>query len=168
MLTNTMYNLHGICHVIVVSYYKGGKSVRSSRSMQQTRAGYNNGQVLDRPHESIAGRFSRQRTHPKRLDIFLHAGKTFRLIGALTVDWRVPLWRKALFFGCMGGLLIILFFPDLLNEAVMSTVLPLAGTVLGIPLDAGFDWIAFALAVVTLLHFFPAEFVAEHYRRIFS
>src|SRR5258708_22673260 len=129
-----MYKLDVICDVIVVSYCKGGKSVRSPRSMQQTRAGHNNGQVLDRTHESIAGGFSRQRTHPKRLDIFLHAGKTFRLIGALTVDWRVPLWRKALFFGCIGGLLIILFFPDLLDPSAMITVLPPARTVPRIPL----------------------------------
>jgi len=39
---------------------------------------------------------------------------------------------------------------------------------LGVPLDAGFDWVAFALVVVTLLRFFPAEILAEHYRRIFS
>ena len=39
---------------------------------------------------------------------------------------------------------------------------------LGVPLDAGFDWLAFALAVVTLFRFFPAELVAEHYRRIFG
>src|SRR5258708_13919710 len=132
-----MYNLHGICHVIVVSYCKGGKSVRWARTMQETRAGYNNGQALDRSHESIAGGFSGQRTHPKRLDIFLHAGKTFRLIGALTVDWRVPLWRKALFFGCIGGLLFILFFPDLLNESVMSPFLPLPVQALRIPPATG-------------------------------
>src|SRR5258707_14809954 len=100
-----MYNLHAICHVIVVSYCKGGKAGRSPRSMRQTRAGKNNGQVLDRTHESIAGGFSRQRTHPKRLDICLHAGKTFSLIGALTVDWRVPLERKAPFFGSIEELL---------------------------------------------------------------
>jgi hypothetical protein len=40
--------------------------------------------------------------------------------------------------------------------------------VLGIPLDASFDWVAFALAIVTLLRFFPAELVAEHYRQVFQ
>jgi hypothetical protein len=40
--------------------------------------------------------------------------------------------------------------------------------VLGVPLDAGFDWVAFALAVVSLLRFFPAELVAEHYQQIFG
>src|SRR5258708_12223028 len=134
-----MYKLDVICDVIVVSYCKGGKSVRSPRSMQQTRAGHNNGQVLDRTHESIAGGFSRQRTHPKRLDIFLHAGKTFRLIGALMVDWRVPLWRKALFFGCLGGLLIILFFPALLNNPFLATNPPLAVSLLRIPLSHCFS-----------------------------
>ncbi|HEY6540360.1 MAG TPA: hypothetical protein VIZ18_05455 [Ktedonobacteraceae bacterium] len=108
-----------------------------------------------------------KRARPKRLDIFFHLGKTFRLIGGLLTDRRIPLWRKALFFASIGGLLVILFFPDVLGEFVMSTVLPLAGTVLGIPLDAGFDWIAFALAIVTLLRFFPADLVTEHYRQVF-
>ena len=105
--------------------------------------------------------------HPKRRDIFLHLGKTLKLIGALVTDRRVPLWRKGLFAATIGGLLLILFFPDAINEVVLSTVLPVVGTVLGMPLDAGFDWVAFALVVVSLLRFFPAELVSEHYRRIF-
>ena len=109
--------------------------------------------------------FSRNR--PKRRDIFLHAGKTFRLIGELITDRRVPLWRKGLFLGSVVALLVILLFPDALNEFVLSTLLPFVGTVFGIPIDAGFDWVAFALAVVSLLRFFPAELVAEHYTQIF-
>lgn len=105
--------------------------------------------------------------HPKRRDIFLHLGKTLKLIGALVTDRRVPLWRKALFAASIGGLLLILFFPDAINELVLSTVLPVVGTVLGVPLDAGFDWVAFALVAVSLLRFFPAELVSEHYRHIF-
>ncbi len=105
--------------------------------------------------------------HPKRRDIFLHLGKTLKLIGALVTDRRVPLWRKALFAASIAVLLLILFFPDAINEVVLSTVLPVVGTVLGMPLDAGFDWVTFALVVVSLLRFFPAELVSEHYRRIF-
>lgn len=112
--------------------------------------------------------FSGKRVRPKRLDIFFHLKKTFRLIGSLLRDPRIPLWRKALFFASIGGLLVILLFPDILGEFVMSTVLPLAGTVIGIPIDAGFDWVAFALAIVTLLRFFPADLVAEHYRQVFQ
>jgi hypothetical protein len=108
-----------------------------------------------------------QRTRPRRLEIFLHIIKTGKLIKALVFDRRVPLWRKVFFFSAIGGLLFLLLFPDLLNETIMSTVLPLAGTVLGVPLDAGFDWLAFAIAVVTLFRFFPPELVAEHYRQIF-
>ena len=108
-----------------------------------------------------------RRSRPRRLDIFFHLGKTFRLIGELLTDPRIRLWRKALFFASIGGLLVILLYPDVLGEFVMSTVLPIVGTILGIPLDAGFDWIAFALAIVSLLRFFPAELVAEHYRQVF-
>ena len=142
--------------------------MKSFNSTQQKRGGYDDRQVLNSPTQGTPWGPGRQRTRPKRRDIFLHVVKTWRLIGALMTDRRVPLWRKMLFFGSIAGLLIILLFPDALNEAVLSTILPLAGTVLGVPLDAGFDWIAFAFAVVTLFHLFPAELVAEHYRLIFG
>jgi hypothetical protein len=106
--------------------------------------------------------------HPRRRDIFLHAGKTFRLIGGLLTDRRVPVVRKVLFLGSIAALLLVLIFPDVVGEAFLSTVLPLVGTVLGVPIDAGFDWVAFALVVVNLMRFFPAELVAEHYGNIFE
>ena len=149
--------------------YKGGIFVNSSSSMQQNRDDYYNGQVIEGSLQGVPQNYSRQqRTGPRRMEIFLHIAKTGKLIKALLFDRRVSLWRKAFFFGSIGGLLFLLLFPDLINETVMSTVLPLAGSVIGIPLDAGFDWLAFTIAVVTLLRFFPAELVAEHYRRIFS
>ncbi|HVB73184.1 MAG TPA: hypothetical protein VNE38_06465 [Ktedonobacteraceae bacterium] len=133
----------------------------NTNQQQYSSYAYENSQM---PSEDFKGR----RARPKRLDIFFHLTKTFKLIGALMVDRRIPLWRKALFFGSIGGLLVILLFPDILGEFVMSTVLPLAGTVIGVPVDAGFDWLAFALALVSLLRFFPAELVAEHYRQVFQ
>jgi len=111
--------------------------------------------------------YSSQRLQPRRRDVFLHIGKTFRLIGGLMTDRRIPIWRKLLFVGSIGGLLLLLFFPDLFSEAFLSTVLPVVGTVAGVPIDAGFDWVAFALVAVNLLKFFPAELVAEYYRSIF-
>lgn len=142
--------------------------MKSFNSTQQKRGGYDDRQVLNSPMLGTPWGPGRERTRPKRRDIFLHVVKTLKLIGALMTDRRVPLWRKMFFFGSIAGLLIILLFPDALNEAVLSTVLPLAGTVLGVPLDVGFDWMAFAFAVVTLFHLFPAELVAEHYRQIFG
>lgn len=105
--------------------------------------------------------------HPRRRDLFFHGIKTIKLIGRLLRDRRVPLHRKALFLGAAFALLVILLFPDLLGEFIMSTVLPLIGTVMGVPIDAGFDWLVFALTVVNMLHFFPAEIVAEHYQALF-
>lgn len=110
---------------------------------------------------------SRSRHQPRRSDIFLHAFKTLKLMGALIADRRVPLWSKLLFAGAIAGLLALLLFPDAFDEVVLSAVLPLVGTLLGMPLDVGFDWLAFALALVPLLHVFPASFVSEHYERIF-
>jgi hypothetical protein len=122
------------------------------RMMQQTAA-----------QQQMAKKFA----HPKRLDIFLHFIKTTRLLKDLLLDRRVPVLRKLLFLGSIGALVVVLFFPDLLGEAILSTILPIAGTVLGVPLDAGFDWITFALIVVSLLRYFPADVVSEHYQNIF-
>ena len=104
---------------------------------------------------------------PKRLKLLLHLRKTFQLIGALVTDRRIPVWRKALFALTIAFLLILLLFPDILNETLLSVALPVVGTVTGIPIDAGFDWTAFALVMVNLLKFFPTELVAEHYQNIF-
>jgi hypothetical protein len=142
--------------------------VNSYSSMQQNSDDYYNPRVVDESLQGIPQNYNgQQRARPGRMEIFLHIAKTGRLIKALLFDRRVSIWRKAFFFGAIGGLLFLLLFPDLLNETIMSTVLPLAGTVLGIPLDAGFDWLAFAIAIVTLFRFFPPELVAEHYRQIF-
>jgi hypothetical protein len=139
--------------------------MKSRDAMRQQT--YDNSEGYYQTPQSLSAGLTGKRARPKRRDIFLHASKTFKLIGALVTDPRIPLWRKALFFASIGGLLVILLFPDTLNEFVMSTVVPLVGSVLGIPIDAGFDWVAFALAIVSLLRFFPAEFVAEHYRQVF-
>ena len=142
--------------------------MKSYSSMRQNRDDYYNSQMVEGSLQGVPQNYySQQHTRPRRMEIFLHIFKTGRLVKALLFDRRVSLWRKAFFFSAIGGLLFLLLFPDLLNETVMSTILPLAGTVLGVPLDAGFDWLAFAIAVVTLFRFFPPELVAEHYRQIF-
>ena len=110
---------------------------------------------------------SKSRYRPRRSDIFFHAFKTLKLIGALIVDRRITLWSKLLFGCAIAGLLALLLFPDAFDEVVLSAILPLVGTLLGVPLDVGFDWLAFALALVPLLHVFPSSFVSGHYERIF-
>ncbi len=104
---------------------------------------------------------------PRRRDIFFHFIKTGKLIGALFTDRRVPLARKILFIVTIAALLLILIFPDVIGEIGLSAILPIVGTFLGVPIDAGFDWTAFALLAVNLLHVFPAPLVAEHYDNIF-
>ena len=105
--------------------------------------------------------------HPKRFDIFLHFPKTLRLIGSLIADRRIPLMQKVVFFGSILLLLVILVFPDLLSEGILSTVLPIVGTVLGVPVDASVDWLAFAMLLVNFMRVFPADIVSEHYQEIF-
>ncbi|GCF10430.1 hypothetical protein [Dictyobacter arantiisoli] len=116
------------------------------------------------PQEQLSRRFA----HPKRRDVIFHGVKTARLVKDLLFDPRVPVIRKLLFMGSIAAFVVVLFFPDLINEAIMSTVLPVIGTILGVPIDAGFDWLAFVLIGVSLLRFFPANIVSEHYRRIFD
>jgi hypothetical protein len=112
--------------------------------------------------------YDTRHVQPRRRDIFLHAGKAFRLVGGLMTDRRISLWRKVAFVGALGGLLVLLFFPDLFGEFFLSTVLPVVGTLAGVPIDAGFDWMAFALVSVNLFRFFPAQVVAEYYRQIYG
>ncbi len=138
--------------------------MKSLMSLQHSSNGDDDQQSVPAMHRES----SKQRGRPRRSDIFLHAIKTFKLMGALVTDRRVPLWSKLLFVGAIAGLLALLLFPDVLDEVVLSAILPLVGTLLGLPLDAGFDWLAFALALVSLLHIFPAPLVAEHYGRIFQ
>ena len=142
--------------------------MNSSRSIRQNRDDYYRSQMVEGSLQGAPQDYYMQPARPGRFEIFFHIFKTGRLIKALVFDRRVSLWRKAFFFSAIGALLFLLLFPDLLSEAVTSTVLPLAGSVLGVPLDAGFDWLAFALAIVTLFRFFPPELVAEHYGRIFK
>jgi hypothetical protein len=105
---------------------------------------------------------------PRRRDVFFHGVKTFRLLGALIREPRIPVMRKVLFLGSIAALLVVLIFPDILDTTILGTLLPLVGVVLGVPIDAGMDWIAFSMVIVSLLRFFPAELVSEHYRNIFE
>ncbi len=120
------------------------------------------------PQQTMSSQFPEELVRPRRLTLFLHAFKTFKLIGALLRDGRISVVRKLLFFGALLFLLVLLLFPDVFGEVFLSVILPLVGTVLGVPIDAGFDWIVFAIAVVSLLRVFPAELVSEHYRRMFQ
>jgi len=111
---------------------------------------------------------SEKLARPNGFSLFIHLFKTLKLIGALLNDRRIPFIRKTLFFGSILFLLVLLFFPDLFGEVVLSVVLPIVGTVLGVPLDAGFDWVVLAIAVMSLLRVFPPELVSEHYQRVFQ
>ena len=104
---------------------------------------------------------------PSGFALLIHLIKTLKLIGALLKDRRVPFVRKILFFGSILFLLVLLLFPDIFGEVFLSFVMPVVGTILGVPVDAGFDWVVFAIAVVGLLRVFPPEMVSEHYQRIF-
>jgi hypothetical protein len=143
--------------------------MKSSDSLPRHRGGYDNraNGTFARPPQATPSLPGKGRIRPRRIDVFLHGIKTFKLIGALMTDGRVALWRKVFFFGSIAGLLVILLFPDAINEIVLTAILPLVGTVAGVPIDAGIDWVGFALVVVSLLRFFPADLVAEHYQQIF-
>lgn len=103
--------------------------------------------------------------HPRRRDIFFHFPKTVKLIVALIRDRRIPLYRKLAFGAAVLAFLVVAIFPDI--TLGLSFLMPVVGTILGIPLEAGVSWTVFALLVVSLLRVFPASVVSEHYERLF-
>ena len=98
--------------------------------------------------------------------LLFHIRKTFALVGAVLGDRRVHWLPKATFLGCLGALLIALLGGDAVSELV-SSVLPVVGPVLGIPIDGSIDWVVFAVAAFNLLKLFPSDVVGEHYDRLF-
>src|SRR5438270_13617202 len=107
--------------------------------MQRQSNTYPDSHMNTTPSQGMFARFGRRRMRPRRLDIFFHLGKTLKLIGALLTDRRIALWRKALFFGSIGVLLVILLFPHAIIVVVLSTMLLLVVMVTRIPIDASFD-----------------------------
>jgi hypothetical protein len=104
---------------------------------------------------------------PSKISMFFHVIKTLNLVRSLLIDMRVSIVKKIIFVVPVIGLVLLLIFPDVVNEAFLSTILPIIGTVLGVPIDVGFDWIALGLVALNLLRIFPDEIVAEHYQHIF-
>jgi hypothetical protein len=104
---------------------------------------------------------------PSRMSILFHPFKTIYMVFRLLTHKAVPFWRKLVF--CMLVLLMVsaMIFPDLIGEVVLSTFLPIVGTIVGIPIDAGLDWAGFALVSVYLFRCFPREVVEELFSSIF-
>lgn len=100
----------------------------------------------------------------------LHIRKTIALTGAVLNDARVHWLTKSLYVSSIGMLLAALFFPETVGDLLAFFGLPGLGGIadlLGIPAEAGFDWIAFAVAAYNLLRLFPSDIVGEHYDRLF-
>src|SRR5260370_17372918 len=122
--------------------------------MRHNRDDYYNPRIVEESLQGVPQNYNgQQRTRPRRMEIFFHLAKTGRLIKALMLDRRVSIWRKAFFFGAIGGLLFILLSPDLLNETIMSTVLPLADTGLVFPPPPRFIFLPFPTPILTLFLF---------------
>ena len=107
------------------------------------------------------------KSRPGRLEAFRHPGRTFKFIVTLLTDPRIPISRKALFIIGIGALLSLLPLPDAVSIFILSIAFPLVGTVAGVPLDIGADWMAIILLFPMLFHIFPDHIRAEHYQQIF-
>ena len=102
--------------------------------------------------------------------LILHIRKTIALTGAVLNDARVHWLTKSLYVGSIGMLLAALLFPEMVGDLLAFFGLPGLGGIadlLGLPAEAGFDWIAFAVAAYNLLRLFPTDIVGEHYDRLF-
>ncbi len=110
------------------------------------------------------------RRGPSQLALLFHIRKTVALTGAVLRDARVHWFSKLLFVSSIGALLLALLFPEMAADLLAFVGLPGIGAmldILGLPVDAGLDWVAFSVAAFNLLRLFPAEIVGEHYDRLF-
>lgn len=112
-------------------------------------------------------------TTQRRLSQFallLHARKTVGLAAAVLRDVRIHWFHKALYLVAVCSLLLAVLFPEALGDLLTFIGIPGLGGVLdllGLPVDATIDWVAFAVATYNLLRIFPSEIVGEHYDRLF-
>ncbi|MCL4543232.1 MAG: hypothetical protein M1118_01325 [Chloroflexi bacterium] len=102
---------------------------------------------------------------PSRWQLFSHPRRSFRLLRALLGDPHVPWVRKALFVWLLVILGAVLLVPDAGSELV-STVVPVLGNLLDIPVDASLDWTAAVLLLPTLFRVFPADVVWGHWLQL--
>ncbi|HLZ25102.1 MAG TPA: hypothetical protein VKQ30_23515 [Ktedonobacterales bacterium] len=102
--------------------------------------------------------------------LILHVRKTVALTAAVLNDARVHWLSKSLYIGSITVLLAALLFPESVGDLIAFFGIPGVGgiaDIFGIPAEAGFDWVAFAVAAYNLLRLFPTEIVGEHYDRLF-
>jgi len=102
--------------------------------------------------------------------LILHVRKTVALTASVLNDARVHWLSKSLYIGSITVLLAALLFPESVGDLIAFFGIPGVGgiaDIFGIPAEAGFDWVAFAVAAYNLLRLFPTEIVGEHYDRLF-
>jgi len=105
---------------------------------------------------------------PRSLALIGNVPASVRLQWALLCDRRISALRRLLYVVSLAIVTMFLFVPDTVGDAVSGLVLPIVGFLMGIPIDAAFDWIVLMLVAVNLLRLFPAPIVSEHYQRIFG
>jgi hypothetical protein len=98
---------------------------------------------------------------------FLHIRKTFRLLGALLRDPRVPGIRKFFFLATVVIFGVVLLIPDSIIVAALGIILPFAGPLIGIP-PGLIDIAALSVASYGLLRFFPRAVVDEQAQRLYG
>lgn len=103
---------------------------------------------------------------PNPIAMLFHLVKTFALTGSLLTDRRINAAPKAIFIAVIGVLLAAALGVDAAAELV-SNVIPVAGPIVGIPIDAVVDWGVLSVVAFNLLKLFPAQIVGEHYDRLF-
>ncbi|MBA3824143.1 MAG: hypothetical protein H0X24_09645, partial [Ktedonobacterales bacterium] len=83
-----------------------------------------------------------------------HVRKTFRLLGSLVADRRVPFIRKVLFFLFVIVFGVVLIIPDSIIIAAIALGANVAAPLVGIPIGV-IDVALLATVLYGLLNFFP-------------
>jgi hypothetical protein len=109
-----------------------------------------------------------KRSLPGRIESLFRIGGTVKLVNALMRDQRVAPARKVCFAASLAGIIGVMLFPELIADGFLASILPFISGIIGVPIEAGFDWFTFVMLLPILLRIFPSDIMEEHYLRVFK
>ena len=109
-----------------------------------------------------------KRSLPGRIESLFRVGGTVKLVNSLMRDQRIAPARKVLFGLSLAAVIGAMLFPELIADGFMASILPFISGIIGVPIEAGFDWLTFIMLLPILLRIFPSDIMEEHYLLVFK